>query len=284
MPRRSRYFSILIVPDDGGKSIQFKVRSLTFKILLFTVFVFIVGAGLSIVFTGRIAAKLQMVEYLARENISLKEKNKKIDLLAKDLAEIKRKESKIRMLATSLMGGKDIVTEEKFADTISRPDREVDAFVSMVQRRQKGLALSTGESGLTRQNQMLSAVPTLRPVDGWITRGFQSNKLSGADYNLHAGIDIATATGTPIMAAAGGLVLFAGWDKYFGKLVIINHGFGYETYYGHCSRILVKRGDLVERSETIALVGSSGRSTAPHLHYEIRRKGTSVDPLLFFIN
>ncbi len=96
--------------------------------------------------------------------------------------------------------------------------------------------------------------------------------------SFHTGIDIAVAEGTPVRAAAGGIVTFSGWQEGFGLLVVIDHGNGYETYYGHLSKLLVSSGQSVSAGETIALSGNTGLSTGPHLHFEVRYLGSPVDP------
>ena len=97
-------------------------------------------------------------------------------------------------------------------------------------------------------------------------------------YKRHTGIDYRAAHGTPIMATAGGTVEFAGRRGGYGKLVIVHHPNGYKTYYGHCSRLLVKKGTYVKQGQTIAKVGRTGQATGPHVHYEIRINGKPVNP------
>jgi murein DD-endopeptidase MepM/ murein hydrolase activator NlpD len=97
-------------------------------------------------------------------------------------------------------------------------------------------------------------------------------------YKRHTGIDYGAALGTPIFATASGTVEYAGWRGGYGKLVIVRHPNGYATYYGHCSRLLVKKGAYVKQGETIAEVGQTGEATGPHVHYEIRINGTPVNP------
>src|SRR5699024_5394925 len=97
--------------------------------------------------------------------------------------------------------------------------------------------------------------------------------------HTHKGIDIGAAGGTTIVATAGGTVTYAGWNSGgYGNLVKIDHGNGVETYYGHCSKVYVKKGQQVEAGEKIAAVGSTGRSTGNHLHFEIRLNGAQVNP------
>ncbi len=97
-------------------------------------------------------------------------------------------------------------------------------------------------------------------------------------YKRHTGIDYGARPGTPIFATAGGRVVFAGWQTGYGKLVIIKHPNGYRTYYGHCSRLDVKKGTRVKQGQTIARVGKTGIATGPHVHYEVRIKGVPINP------
>lgn len=114
------------------------------------------------------------------------------------------------------------------------------------------------------------------PVNGTISSRFGS--IERVRSGAHTGLDIATASGTPIVAAAGGTVKQASWCGSYGNLVVISHGNGVETYYAHCSRILVSAGDTVNAGDTISLVGSTGNSTGPHLHFEVRINGTAMNP------
>ena len=100
-------------------------------------------------------------------------------------------------------------------------------------------------------------------------------------FGRHTGIDIAGSTGSAIQAAAAGTVTFAGWDGGYGKFVIINHGNGLVTRYGHCSSLLVSAGQSVSSGQTIGLRGSTGNSTGPHLHFEVLSGGSFVNPLSY---
>lgn len=100
----------------------------------------------------------------------------------------------------------------------------------------------------------------------------------------HTGLDIAATSGTDIVAAAGGEVTFSGWKGSYGYLVIISHGNGVETWYGHCSKLYVSQGDIVEAGKLIAAVGSTGNSTGPHLHLEVRINGSHVNPQNYLYN
>jgi murein DD-endopeptidase MepM/ murein hydrolase activator NlpD len=116
----------------------------------------------------------------------------------------------------------------------------------------------------------------------WPTIGRISSPFGKRGREFHTGVDIAAPVGTPVRAADSGTVTFAGWNGGYGRLIIVDHGNGFTTYYAHNSKLLVGVGDKVEKGQTISLVGSSGRSTGPHLHFEIRKNGEPLNPLNFF--
>lgn len=112
--------------------------------------------------------------------------------------------------------------------------------------------------------------------------GTITSRFGRRDGEFHEGVDIAAPTGTPVLAADSGVVVFAGWKGGYGKCVIIEHGNGSATLYGHLSQILVREGQKVDKGKTIGLVGSTGRSTGPHLHFEVMQGGVNKDPLKYF--
>ena len=114
------------------------------------------------------------------------------------------------------------------------------------------------------------------PCQGPVTSPFGARHIFGAD-SFHRGTDIAAPAGTEICAAAAGTVCWAGEQGSYGNLVQVDHGNGYVTCYAHCSELLVNEGDWVEQGQTVALVGSTGRSTGPHCHFEIRWQGEPFD-------
>jgi murein DD-endopeptidase MepM/ murein hydrolase activator NlpD len=131
------------------------------------------------------------------------------------------------------------------------------------------------------RNQIkLASTPSGWPVRGYITDGFGNRRNPfGGGYENHVGLDIATNYGTAIDATADGRVIFAGMYGGYGNIVVIDHGYGITTRYGHMSQIGVRMGQHVTRGKTIGAVGSTGRSTAPHCHYEVRLHDRPVNPL-----
>jgi len=140
-------------------------------------------------------------------------------------------------------------------------------------------------NNLEDQRNLLAATPAIRPTDGWIssTFGYRTSPFTGL-REFHNGLDIATRKGTPILAAADGVVTFAGTKGLMGKLIVIDHGHGMVTRYAHIYKMLKKRGDAVKKGDTIALVGNTGRSTGSHLHYEVHLDGIPVNPAKYILN
>ncbi|MFM8541218.1 MAG: M23 family metallopeptidase [Nitrospira sp.] len=124
-----------------------------------------------------------------------------------------------------------------------------------------------------------AAMPSIWPVHGWITSGFgpRVSPFTGL-LAMHDGLDIGAAPNTSVQAPASGYVVSAGFEAKMGNVIQVDHGYGIETEYGHLAKILVKKGQKVKRGDVIALVGSTGRSTGPHLHYMVKIKGQSVNP------
>lgn len=140
------------------------------------------------------------------------------------------------------------------------------------------------------KEQMLAAIPAIQPI----SNKDLSHIASGFGYRIdpiyktpkmHTGLDFAAAIGTPIYATANGTVSSTGFEeKGYGNHVIINHGYGYQTLYGHMVRIKARPGEAVKRGEVIGWVGNTGKSTGPHCHYEVIRNGEKIDPIHYFFN
>lgn len=149
-------------------------------------------------------------------------------------------------------------------------------------RRWAGLGLP-GRAVMTRtapgrrnfdwEEEDLQEIPTILPAAGVLSREFSLGQEG------HEGIDVAGETGSPILASAAGLVRFAGWDEIYGNVVVLDHEGGFSTLYGHNDTLLVRTGQEVRRQQSIARLGNSGRSSAPHVHFEVRLNEHPLDPL-----
>ena len=129
------------------------------------------------------------------------------------------------------------------------------------------------------KRSLYASTPSVWPVRGWVSSPFggRTSPLTGK-MQFHEGIDIAAQTGTPVIAPADGMVIKAGFEEGFGNMVELSHGYGIKTIYGHNSQLNVAPGQHVKRGDVIAYVGDSGSSTGPHLHYQVKLNGLSVNP------
>ena len=144
--------------------------------------------------------------------------------------------------------------------------------------RQLG-ALSQLVDYFSAQEAILASTPSVWPARGWITSGFgtRDDPYTG-ERVMHLGVDMAAREGTPVVAPARGVVIYSGDRGAYGRMIAVDHDRGVLTHYAHLSRALVKVGDVVERGQHIGNVGNTGRSTGPHLHYEVRVNGVPVNP------
>lgn len=170
-------------------------------------------------------------------------------------------------------------SEKDYASLVIRIDRAVRETHLKEQS-----VIELWESLSDRQS-LINATPNIKPAKGWITSRFgrRMNPVTGR-IATHAGLDIAAAPGSPVYAPADGVVTFASYDESYGKLVSIDHGYGVTTRFGHNSQIYVHVGQRVSKYDVIAAVGNTGRSTGPHLHYEVRINSTPVDPSTFILD
>ncbi len=138
---------------------------------------------------------------------------------------------------------------------------------------------------LEDQSARLVATPSVTPTKGWMTSsfGYRTSPFTG-NREFHRGLDIAGRMNTPIVAPADGEVRFRGKQRALGNTVILRHGYGVETIYGHLEEILVKSGEKVKRGQRIALMGSTGRSTGPHVHYQVEVNGAPVNPSNYILD
>jgi len=175
--------------------------------------------------------------------------------------------------AISSAPSRDLSVQE-FADLVGSLARQMDA---------RSDQLSVLEALLVHDSANRKFLPTLYPIlDGWYSSnfGYRIDPFNG-QQSMHEGIDFPAEAGTPIVAAASGKVIYAEWHAQYGKMLEIDHGNGLVSRYAHASSLLVKENDLVVRGQRVANVGSTGRSTGPHLHFEVRLNGVPQNPARF---
>lgn len=252
---RNQRLTVILVPQGGARTYTFQAR-LDLLLAATGLLVVLVLTTIAFMFSyGRLFAASRHNASLESEVKDLRQQLTQVAELRQRLAEAE--ETRARVLTILAARGERL------------------AGASALEATTTPAALAVDEIQV-RGEDFVRTYPRAWPVQGRVTREYLG---AGKDARaFHPGIDIAAATGTPVRAAAAGSVTYAGWDPEYGYLVILEHGLGLETRYGHNSRLAISAGDRVDRGQLIAGVGSTGRSTAPHLHFEIRKDGLPIDP------
>lgn len=158
------------------------------------------------------------------------------------------------------------------------PEEGMEILTEVLEDKEKELEVFIKD--LETRFEYLECVPNLWPASGRLTSGFGNRKSPfGRGIRFHQGIDIANSSGTNILAAGEGIITFSGNQSGYGKTIIINHGNGYKTLYAHNRKLLVTVGDKIKKGQAIGKMGSTGRSTGSHLHFEVHKDGNPIDPL-----
>jgi murein DD-endopeptidase MepM/ murein hydrolase activator NlpD len=220
--------------------------------------------------------------------------------LQKQMTRIKDLDTKLRVITDigpppendqlKGMGGPEERGTESVSETGNvQPEdlRKMDQDLSRLRSDAAVQELSFEEltEAMKDRRSLWASTPSVWPVRGWLTSGF-GNRISPFTGNvtMHNGIDVASRRDTPVMAPAGAVVSYEGFDSGLGKVVKLNHGYGMQTVYGHLSKVNVRIGQKVKRGDVIGFVGNTGLSTGPHLHYEVFVNNVPVNPLRYILN
>ncbi len=302
MPNKKVTF--LIVPENTSNVKQMKFSR---AFLGLVVCLSLVGlAGVSFVMYDYFALKgtLPSMESLEREvttqRVQLQAYAEKIRALNVEVQALHDFEKKLRVIANvEVSAGQDAIfgiggtmgadlenlpaLTENHSSVVRAMHAQLEQLeeASFVQKQ----AFEELHENLEGQKSLLASTPAIRPTTGWIssTFGYRMSPFTGR-REFHRGLDIATREGTTVIAPADGVVTFSGKKGGLGKLLVIDHGYGKITRYGHLKKGLVRRGTQVKRGDKIGLVGNTGRSTAPHLHYEVHVNGIPVNPSKYILN
>jgi|ERR1041384_43165 murein DD-endopeptidase MepM/ murein hydrolase activator NlpD len=279
MPKDNRVYTVLISPSRTSKVRQVSIHRNILRAGGSVFFIVLMLVTYGLVRLGQHEALNLRYMSVKAENENLKQAN---DAYQNSYAKLKGQISYVEDMSKELarsakmqhspetdelvgIGGPEtVVALDKAADHLEREVRHIsDRLHSDVLR--------------------LSSIPRGLPVNGYITDGFgmRRNPFNGEGHEVHEGLDIAVDFGTPVTATADGLVIYAAPHAGYGNLVIVYHSNGITSRYGHLSRIAVEAGQRIKRGDQVGNVGSTGRSTGPHVHYEIRENDQSVDPIRY---
>lgn len=211
-----------------------------------------------------------------------------LEFKVRDLVALQSGDRVVKQVA---VGGREVdILKDYFAISDRREKEFFDnlnetLLVMSTELERREASLSELVDFLEEQRLIMLSTPTIWPVRGWVSSpfGFRSSPFSGRRV-FHEGLDIAARYGLDVHATAKGIVIFAGERAGYGNVVTIDHGYGYMTRYGHNSSLTVSVGDKVNKGDVIAKVGSTGRSTGPHCHYEVLVNGIPVNPTKFIID
>ncbi len=302
---RDKYFNFLYIPAINAEPRQFRVRRLAVYAVLSTLAVALLIATWAVVeFSGEIK-RTYLLASVEKENAQLKERvfgfEEDVGVLKRQVAQNFDFQKKARILAqleemsddvTQVgIGGPDYAyiqsvtyldpeTREKVLDV----HQDMDKLLRQVRLQKE--SYSEIIQKLEEVTDLQRHTPSLRPVNvGFVSSYFgrRMDPITGR-RSVHRGVDFSARKGTPVVAPADGVVTFSGKWKTYGNVVEISHGYGYVTRYAHLEKQLVRKGQKVKRGDVIARVGSSGKSTFSHLHYEVVTDGKRVDPLKFIVS
>ncbi len=294
-------YTVLVVPKKSARVSRYHVSSKKIKGAIFSLAFIVLASAYMVYDYVTVKGQVWQVNTLLEENETQKGQLQafanKISILENQMVKLRQFDAKLRVI-TNLetpknmesyvgVGGPD---EGKIFDYGQRRDvivQQMHADIDNlnVEASVQEESFSELMEFLEDKKSMLASTPSIWPVRGWVTSNFgkRISPFTGK-YKNHDGMDVATRTGTPIVSPADGRVTYVGVESGYGKLLVIDHGYGVVTRYGHNSDIFVKVGEKVKRGQQIAAIGNTGRSTGPHLHYEVRVNGVPVNPRNYILN
>lgn len=291
-------WTVQIVPPGGGRTKSVRLGGRTLVTVLASLVALAGSVAVWALVFADTAVDAARLASLQEENRQLSSRvqtmERRSDRLAGALDELAVKEERFRLVAGLPLidpevrevgiGGPSAVLEGGDA---GRVGQELDRLMRRADLLSTSLSEATDSMRVSRE--VFLSRPSIRPVasrDAWISSGFSRSRLHPIlhDSRPHTGIDITARGGAPILASGRGTVTHVGETSGYGKMVEIDHGYGYKTRYAHASDILVRRGDRVQRGDVIGKVGETGLTTGPNLHYEVLVNGRAVDPRPFLLD
>lgn len=296
-----KHYQIVIFKDRVGNCGNMRVSG---WLVLFLIIVFLVLVGAVGYFWAFYPRSLSLQYQLEAAEKTVQSQNSqivsmasKLQSLQEDVRRVQQFDAKLRVMMNldrepaetsgydqsadgGLRGAVPLLRQDLLARRMHSLMEEIAQDVSLEEVRQQEIILTLREN-----RDFMVMTPSIWPAEGHLTSGFgyRVSPFTGQS-KLHAGIDISNRVGTPVAAPAKGTVTFVGWQGAYGNCVIINHGNSITTRYAHLQKVLAKEGQTVNRGDIIATLGNSGRSTGPHLHYEVRIGGVPVNPMRYILN
>jgi len=301
-PPKSQVFTVIVVSDHSQAVRKFRVPRRSLRQIAYAAVGVVVVALLVVGHYFTLLSSASENSVLKEENAQLRSQillvQEKVAHISATLDRVERFDAKLRTAVTQLQDPERNLAIGPVGNSDAEP-----AIPGPAPAAENSLAALPGkvtslESEASRQEQslrelqeyfddqrsLLASTPSIWPSRGWVTSDFGTRMDPyTAERKMHEGLDIATPHGQPVFTPSDGTVVFAGTEGGYGKVLVIDHGYGVKTRYGHLSEIFVKPGDRVQRGGKVAAVGNTGRSTGPHLHYEVRVNGIPENPRKFIL-
>ncbi len=298
-------FTLMVIPDHDAPVRRYTIqRSFLMQVGMGLMLVVGLASGASLHYF-QVAADASENRILREENLTLRSQLKsvreRIEHIGSTLDRVERFDQKLRSVTLLSDPQRNLAmgpTEPEAGTTAPTTDTQFTQLTTTETPKALLGRLDRLSAEATRQEQslqelqayfqdqksLLASTPSIWPARGWVTSDFgQRLDPYTADRVMHGGIDIAAPHGKEVYAPSDGTVVFAGLEGGYGNVLVIDHGYGIKTRYGHLAKMLVKAGDKVKRGALIAAVGNTGRSTGPHLHYEVRVNGIPQNPRKFIL-
>lgn len=295
-----RFYTVLILPDATSPARKFHISTPIVSAISSVVAVSVLAFAFFLYQYVNLNVRMLELKQLRQEAGDREFLATKVSQLEAELSRLRDLDRKLRVVAgldpgndqaKLAQGGAEMLSRSALLDAVRKGtgrlaewvNRDLEALGQEITSREQ--SFRELKSLLEEKRSVLASTPTIWPVKGLVTGGYgyRRSPFTG-QREMHEGVDIAAPHGTPILATADGVVSFSGGLSAFGNVVFINHGHGFTTFYAHNSSNRVKEGQRVRRGEVVAYVGTSGRSTGPHVHYEVQVNGTTVNPLKYVVD
>lgn len=296
--KKEEAFTLMIVPHSGKSTLSISIPIIILKILggllagiMVAAIVYAVNFSISYkeiqasnqdlaVKTRDYNELQQQLDYFVKKTQTLENKMQGLEKLDNDLRDLLKNDPALKKnieLKQTAGSDRDYILAFRGGIDREKAMQALQLMESKIPEQEK--SLKELKNAVIQRNQRMASTPSIWPVAGRITSPFGYRRSPfGNRKEFHDGLDIAASYGTSIRAAADGMVVFTGYKSGYGNMVTISHGYGFETSYGHTSKILVKRGQKVTKGQVIAQVGNTGRSTGPHVHYMVSVNGELKNP------
>lgn len=291
MPNKN--YTILLIPEGSHKVRRFMLGRKWFYSIAAALGVVLLLSCLVLVDYFRTNVDRSELKRLRVQNQTqqneLREFANRLEDVRKEMVILAQNDAKMRALAQishptgtagSIQVGIGGPAESPEESDMTNLQQQIDQIRASIDLRRESQEEVRGF--LTEQSSLLSSKPSGLPARGWLTSNFGIRKSPFTnERTMHEGLDIAARIGTPVYATAAGIVSRSNFESGYGKVIVIDHGYGYKTVYAHNSKLMVKVGQRIKRGDLIAASGNTGTSTGAHVHYEVRLNGVPLNPRKF---